>query len=634
MRSTVPRSGDGDVRERMGGMSPSPLDASRPIPPVPAPARLRIATMFALRDAKRRWPFALRAGVCTAVPVLVGSLAGDVEAGLVATLGALTSLYGSGRPYLVRSVQLAVVAASFAAVVVAGIAATGVAAWLGVAMVVLVSMVATLLCNAFETGPPGAFMFTLACSAGIGLHDGHLSPARAGLLVLAGGALAWLIHMCGALVRPRGPEMSAVAAAGQAVARFVQSVGTPEEDSARHRTAVAMHASWAALVSDQPVDARPGSTLARLRGTNRELHRIYSEAMAAASRHEPVPVALAERAGQLGAAAAADRGAGDAPSDPLPLGSPGRRAILSAAIRPGSPYLIVVFRVGAAAAVAGAVAGSLGVERAYWAIVAAVMMLHQGLDWLRTVQRSIERLVGTWVGLVLAAALFAVHPSGLALVLVLFSLQFAVEMSIVRNYALAVVFITPMALTISTGGGRVEAIGSLTLARGVDTLIGCLVALAVYVLTPHRLLVPGLSPAVTGVLGALDGLLGHIGRADVTSHEARTARRDLQHRTLALSQAYDSNVNASTRPSGEAERMWPTVVAAQRLAYRALAECWAIERGRAARDRPNAQQTSLLRAAIGALADSMATGDRPPELENLPSFLSPELQTLRGTLTR
>jgi hypothetical protein len=41
------------------------------------------------------------------VPVAVGCTVGDAPAGLLATLGAFTSLYGTDRPYLNRSILLA-----------------------------------------------------------------------------------------------------------------------------------------------------------------------------------------------------------------------------------------------------------------------------------------------------------------------------------------------------------------------------------------------------------------------------------------------------------------------------------------------------------------------------------------------
>ena len=223
------------------GSSPGPRGGSpAPIPPAPKPSPPGIRALFALRDARRRWPFALRAAVCMGTPVLAGWAAGNTTAGLMGTIGAFTSLYGSGRPYLNRALHLAIIAVALALGVALGIQAA-VVAWAGVVTVAIIAMAATLLCNALAVGPPGAYMFTLACAAGTGMHAEHFSPWHTGLLVLAGGAFAWLVHLSGALLWPRGPEKAAVRAAADAVAAFAAAAGTPRQDTARH---------WAKLLND------------------------------------------------------------------------------------------------------------------------------------------------------------------------------------------------------------------------------------------------------------------------------------------------------------------------------------------------------------------------------------------------
>src|SRR5690606_26077928 len=129
---------------------------------------------------------------------------------------------------------------------------------------VVMAMIATFVCNALRIGPPGAYMFALACAAGTGMPISHLSVAQVGLLVFGGGAFAWLAHMTGALIWPRGPDRTAVVNAAQALGRFVQSLGTPNEDSARHATALALHQAWTVLVTYQPARPRPDGALSHM----------------------------------------------------------------------------------------------------------------------------------------------------------------------------------------------------------------------------------------------------------------------------------------------------------------------------------------------------------------------------------
>jgi uncharacterized membrane protein YccC len=503
-------------------------------------------------------------------------------------------------------------------------------------------MVAVLVCNALAVEPPGAYMFVLACAAGIGAEAAHLPPWRIGLLVLAGGAFSWLVHMAGAVVRFRGPEKSAVAAAADAVARFVDATGTSREAPARHLAAQDLHQSWNVLVNLQPAHARPTATLNRLRAINHELHIVFAEVMNAAANNGPLPADAAQRARPLGALAK-HPGDVDHVRDlaEMPLGRPGPIELLRQAITPGSNTLHVAARAGIAVFVAGTVASALGVDHAYWAMSAAVLMLYQGLDWIRTLQRSIERLLGTWIGLVLAGLILVLHPQGLWLVLIIALLQFTIEMLVVRNYAAAVVFMTPAALTIASGGEQVSDIGELLLARSLDTLIGCVAALAVYLLTTRRHQTGRLRQAIAVTLDAVAATSRHLAPGEPTTKAARIARRDLQIRAIAMLPIYDAAIRGSTRERTSAERMWPAVVATEQLAYRTLAACWAMERGGGGETAHRLGQSLFgpagvdrFMAAVEELAGAIRTGSAPPNLGELSPFGAAEMTTLHDSLVR
>ena len=611
-----------------------------PTPPLRR-ARNPVRQLLVVNDVQPPWPFALRATVCIAVPVLIGWAADDLAAGLIATIGAFTSLYGSGRPYLNRGAHLGVIAVCFSLAVALGDWAAEVA-WVGVLTVSVIAIAAVLVCNALAVGPPGAYMFVLACAAGTGVASEHLSPWRVGLLVFAGGAFAWLVHMSGSLTGLRRPEKAAVAAAAQAVARFVDAVGSSSEGSARHRAATALHQSWNVLVTFQPVNPRPNSTLHRLRALNRELHVLFAEVMCAAANHEQSSGDGAERARRLGLLAHGATDVDGAPGvDETPLGRPGPFELLRQSVAARSPTRYVVARAGIAVCLAGFIASALGVDRAYWAMSAAVLMLHQGFDWIRTLQRGLERLLGTLIGLVLAGAVLVLQPQGLWLIGIVALLQFTIEMFLVRNYALAVVFITPLALTVSSGGRPVGDVGGLMLARGVDTLIGCVVALGVYLMITRRHNAAGLPEAVARTLDAVATTSHHLVLGAVTTGAGRTARRDLQIRAIAMLTAYDAGIGGTARERRSAEQLWPAVAATEQLAYRTLAACWATERiGYAESARavgrslfaPDGVERFI--APLNELATAIRSGSAPPQLGQLPSFGAAELTSLRDSLVR
>jgi uncharacterized membrane protein YccC len=605
-------------------------------PPLPAPAGRGLRAMFEVRASPRRWPRALRAAVCMGVPVLVGWLAGDLGAGLTATLGGFTALYGSGRPYLNRAALLAVVALSLSAAVGLGIW-TASSTWLGVLTIAAIATLATLLCNALEVGPPGAYQFALVCAVGTGLSAGHQDPIRSALLVLAGGSFAWLMHMAGAAFGPHRPEESAVAVGGAAVADYIGAIESGGEDSARHRAAQAMHEAWKSLISRQPRHLAPGATVRRLRELTRRLHAIFADAMRAASTAAPLGQD-AEATTRTLAATALDRTDADTATTPieqLPLGRPGAWALVKLSIRPHSRSLLVVMRVGVATILAGGLAGLLGLEHAYWAMAAAVLVLHQGLDRRRTTQRALERFIGTWAGLLLAAGVIATAPHALWLVAAIMALNFLVELTVVRNYTLSVVFITAVALLISTGAEGTNDLGLLLLARGVDTAVGCAVALAVFLLMVPASVATWLPTAIADTLDAVGMTVGYLAPVTVTTPQAKAARRDLQRCALGLAQMFDNAINGSAQQRRAAEQAWPAIAATQRLAYRTVAECWRLERTSAPSVAETAEMATYfaeVQVAVRAPADAMREGRRPPVLTITPGALSDELRGVRDAL--
>jgi hypothetical protein len=141
------------------------------------------------------------------------------------------------------------------------------------------------------------------------------------------------------------------------------------------------------------------------------------------------------------------------------------------------PTRVILIRIVIAALIAAAIAAPLGIHRAYWVTLTIVAILQNGHRVRLTALRGIHRLLGTLVGVGLFAVIELAKPSGWGVVVVLVILQFLVEIVVIRNYGLALVLITPLALTISAQGAATPS--SLVVDRVVDTLIGAGIAMIV-----------------------------------------------------------------------------------------------------------------------------------------------------------
>ena len=112
-----------------------------------------------------------------------------------------------------------------------------------------------------------------------------------------------------------------------------------------------------------------------------------------------------------------------------------------------------------------------GLDNPYWVPITVAAIL-QGQRMTEFWQRSLHRATGTALGMLLAAGIFALSPSPLVLILLLFVLAFTIEMLITKNYALACIFITPLTVILAHTAPIGYSSETLIVARMTDVLIG------------------------------------------------------------------------------------------------------------------------------------------------------------------
>lgn len=146
--------------------------------------------------------------------------------------------------------------------------------------------------------------------------------------------------------------------------------------------------------------------------------------------------------------------------------------------RPGVAAEMAV-TVGLGSLLAGFVGLALVGTHWYWAMVAAVAALG-GAGTTARIVRGAQRLIGTCAGILVAAALLVLPLPPVAVLAVAVVLQVGAELFVGRNYGLAMVFITPLALLMIELAAPVDPAGLLR-DRLLDMLLGVAVGTAVAV---------------------------------------------------------------------------------------------------------------------------------------------------------
>ncbi|MEV8567395.1 FUSC family protein [Streptomyces sp. NPDC051322] len=467
---------------------------------------------------------ALSAAAALAVPDVTLLALGRMDLVLYTSAGAMCALYGHGLPYAARARTLAWVVLAMVASLGAGLLAASLVSS-AVLLVLLASLLAAVHrigCDATRIGPPGSLIITfIAASAFFVPQQPARIPAHLAL-ALAGGAVAWLVGMAPALVRPHGPERIAVARALEAAAGLWRSERTGSL-AGRQSTAAAVGAAWHTLFL-VPAHDENRARLERL--------LVHAESALAAPAAHPAPD-LAGEAQRCADLASELRRGGPLPSIgltpaeyreltrqlrlPAPDRAQGVRAVL-ARLRPGSPLLPIGARVAVGCSLAGWASLAAGVGHPYWAVVtaASIFQANTTLSW----QRAVQRFIGNVLGLALFFALLPlIHTGRPAMVLLALAFQIGAEAFMTRNYWLGSVCVTPMALLLTQFGNTLPA-RTLIADRGLDTLSGAVIGLACCLLVTNR-----------RATDRIDAALEHLTAAEATARRVLAARAVPDHTT-------------------------------------------------------------------------------------------------------
>ncbi len=124
------------------------------------------------------------------------------------------------------------------------------------------------------------------------------------------------------------------------------------------------------------------------------------------------------------------------------------------------------------------IAQLLQLEKAYWVPVSCLAVI-QGVSVRAIWNKQLHRIAGTGVGLLVSWWLLSLPMDKWMICWAIMLLTFIIEMTVVRHYALATIFITPLTLLLAEAATMKHA--SITLliqTRFSDTVLGCLIGLA------------------------------------------------------------------------------------------------------------------------------------------------------------
>lgn len=516
---------------------------------------------IAINSTDKRWAGALRAALAILIPGSIAMVTGNQDAILLICAGAFTVIYGEGIVYRKRwKVMLTAGALLWLGVMVGALVGSLVFApghghaWLLLTAVYVAVLGAGVVFvqNALRLPPPGGFFIVMVTGGSTMLARTGIDPLEAGFWPLTAIATGLILGMLPALRDPHGPERATVATLERVTKAFQQA---KDDEIARHHQAqTALAAAWEALADAGFINA----------GHN-----------AVSSQHELVERTLnAQRAivqrNQEGTGADAEAffesvNLIDPDRTTMPHSRPTARYRIYRSLTADSHAMITAKKVLIAGLVTGVIGIALGLNRPDWGVISALLILQNGPEKVPGTIRGTHRVLGSMLGLVLFSMFYFFGVGGWTMLAALAICQFFAEIMVVKNYALCVIFSTPLALMM---GGLTEPLSSLVMSRGFE--IGLSVVFAFIVLwffsngskeRENKRLQLRAYQSMSTVLGSL--LTG-------TPDEALVQRRDLQYELLSERRSIQSL--AMDHPA-QAQQQWGKHRAIQHAGYQILDYC-------------------------------------------------------------
>lgn len=434
-----------------------------------------LGAAFSVNNLPSRRRPATKVAIIQLITLSAFTAFGRFDLALLASLGLFAVLYAPDAPYRRRLIVVSTVALALFVCALLGIAVGGSSPLLLVAVIVL-SSAASFACTALLVGPPAAYFLMLGCGVVNYMVYQHDMPASHVLLMtLVGGAVAVVGTMAELATQPHLPEKKAVSAAIAAVDTYAESAPGESARPLQRKASAALHSAWTALDDAAPLFPRAPwagrrmTTLNALRDDVESAENRFNVRLGDAAAH----YFTGNRLNADASSGLFDRMVGSAGAS---SGRPKARVLLSHALSWPSENLVTASRVAVATIIAGLVTLALNGEHIYWSTAFAAVALHMGGARIIQSYRAVNRLAGTVLGIGLFTLIVWASPSPWSLVVILVSLQLLVELFVAKQYALATLFITPLALLISVGGQIPDDPWPIMAERLLDTVIGVVAA--------------------------------------------------------------------------------------------------------------------------------------------------------------
>ena len=436
-----------------------------------------IKDVFKINPNPISWEKPIGAAICGAVPILLGLLFHQIRYGLLASVGGFAYLYMFYEPYAQRMKKMFFVSIGITASVALGIF-TRPYPILVVVTVALIGAIVLFVCGVLKIIGPGPVFFVMIFMIFAGLDLNKQEIPLIILLVFLVTLFCWGVSMIGYFFNPHGPELKKIKQLYLVLGQFSEAVGSSDITSIRNKVVKTLKETEEILMIGY-MPWKESIFFKRLVLLNEYANFLFLElSKIHFNEKQALPIEMIERIKnlvfyipiqneikvekkqiqqdeiylELLESIYGIESVITMPEEEMKrkvnLTKPSVFHKLKEFFHKDSIICSYSIRYGIVLAMSAVIAYQLDVIKPYWITLscAAVMC---GSTIASTLNRAIQRSIGTTIGVFLAILILSIHPKGFLLVLFYTGLTIVIEVAITKNYALASIFITTKSILIA-----------------------------------------------------------------------------------------------------------------------------------------------------------------------------------------
>lgn len=554
---------------------------------------------FKINKIPFSWEKSINAAICSAFPLVIGILANQLRLGLLAGMGSFSYLYVFHEPYAQRAKKIFFVAIGISLSVALG---TLVAPYplLIILIVGLIGASTTFIFGILNIPGPASMFFVLSFLVVTGMPVNPSEVFIRTFVVFTSGIFAWTISMIGFFIKPHGPEIKVIKKLYLSLGEFSESIGGENINESRNRAVNALKEAEETLLTGY-IPWKNSFLYNRLSLLNEEANKLFLEMLELHSnKNTKIPKELTDMIRKLSMAIELKDGEIVEINQPnheihnnyekflqiiydvqaiinipleyigssIKISKPSLMMKFTRALNTDSIVFINAVRYGIILSISAIVAFSFPFNKPYWIPLSCASVM-VGSTIISTFNRTIQRSFGTIIGLIIAIIIFKLHPQGFMIVIVNMILTAITELFIVKNYALATIFITPNALLIAETSSQIHNITYFATARVTDTLIGVSIGLIGTYIIGRRSASSRLLDFMANLIRSQAQLLTILANnSEKINYESiKLAKEKMGIDIMNFKTAYNTALGEIPRNEEMLDMMWPVFFSLEHITY-------------------------------------------------------------------